>query len=56
MTTPKKPIDAKLAKAFAYLRENRTVSKYCMDVPVTRLPAQNRRPTLLDRWLAERQS
>jgi hypothetical protein len=55
-TQPDKPIDAKLARAFAYLRDNRAASIYCMDIPVPRLPAQSRQPTLLDRWLSKRPS
>jgi len=43
----------KLARAIRYLK---TQSKrgYCLDAPVKRLPAPQRPPTLLDRWLAGR--
>ena len=47
------PVDDKHARAVRYLR---TESKrgYCLDAPVKRLPAPQRPPTLLDRWLARR--
>jgi len=47
------PVDDKRARAVHYLR---TQSKrgYCLDGRVARLPAPQRPPTLLDRWLARR--
>lgn len=42
-----------LAAALHYLR-TQSKTGYCLDRPVSRLPAQKRPPTVLDRWLAKR--
>ena len=45
------PIDDKRARAIRYLRAR---GKYCLDLPVKRLPKTARPPTFLERWLSTR--
>jgi len=44
---------SKLANALRYLRAH-SKTGYCLDKRVARLPAPQRPPTLLDRWMARR--
>ena len=43
----------KLERALRYLRTESSVG-YCLDKRVGRLPAPQRQPTVLDRWIASR--
>lgn len=49
------PVDDKLQAAMRWLRQHSTRG-YCMDRPLSRLPAKQCQPTVLDRWLDQRRS